>query len=76
MLTGRRFRLKVPTLGVEDGVEGRVAVTVPKDAILQVTSGPKPTDTRMVDVEWRGKRLVMFATDLRERGEEVDHSAA
>ena len=27
---------------------------------------------KLVDVEWEGKRVMMFALDLRERGELVD----
>ena len=72
MLTGKRFRLKADTLAIEsnDG-ENRIAVTVPAKAIVEVISGPRPDDKRMVDVRWSDRILVMFAEDVQGRGQEV-----
>jgi hypothetical protein len=39
--------------------------------LLHVTSGPTPTDKRMVDVTWQDRDFEMFAIDIGERGEEV-----
>ena len=72
MLTGRTFRLKTETLAVEtlDGGH-RVAVSMPVGAVIHVIHGPTETDSRMVDIQWLGKSLVMFAVDVWARGEEV-----
>ena len=71
MLTGKQFRLTTETLAIQR-IEGeRRAVKVPADAIIRVISGPKPTDSRMIDVEWDGNQLVMFAEDVQRRGQEI-----
>ena len=69
MLSGKTFHLRSATIAIEQTKDGRVALTVPEGAIVRVIRGPTPTDNRMVDVEWNGKRLVMFAVDIQERGE-------
>jgi hypothetical protein len=71
MLTGKRFRLKTDTMGIGRVDDKRVAVTIPADAIIEVTSGPRPNDTRMVDVRWDGRAFVMFVEDVQNRGEAV-----
>ena len=76
MLTGKRFRLNPPTLGILLGDGERIAVQLPKDAIVEVTSGPRPDDQRMVDVVWEGKALAMFVQDIRDRGEQVKGKSA
>ena len=76
MFTGKRFRLNAPTLGILSGDGERIAVQLPKDAIVEVTSGPRQDDQRMVDVVWEGKALAMFAQDIRDRGEQVKGKSA
>ena len=76
MFTGKRFRLNAPTLGILSGDGERIAVQLPKDAIVEVTSGPRPDDQRMVDVVWEGKALAMFAQDIRDRGDQVKGKSA
>jgi len=49
----------------------RATVTVPKDAIVTVVGGPLD-ETRLVDVEWGGETVMMFTTDLRDRGTVID----
>jgi hypothetical protein len=71
MLTGKRFRLTWDTLAIESVDEKRIAVTVPTGEIVEVIRGPRPDDTRMVDVKWNGKVLVMFAEDIEGRGQHV-----
>ena len=70
-MVGKRYRLNTPTLAimVHDGQHS--SVTVPAGDIVQVTDGPLD-ENRLVEVEWEGKVLLMFAVDLRERGEPVD----
>ena len=76
MFTGKRFRLNAPTLGILSGDGERIAVEIPKDAIVEVISGPRPDDQRMVDVVWEGKALAIFAQDIRDRGEQVKGKSA
>jgi hypothetical protein len=76
MLSGKRFRLKEPTLAIDSSGEKRVAVTVPEGATIDVIRGPRPDDKRMVDVRWNGNELVMFVEDVTRRGEYIDDKAA
>ena len=46
-------------------------VMVPTGAVVTVLGGPRPDDMRMVDILWDKRTLVMFATDILERGEEI-----
>lgn len=71
MLSGRHFRLKDPTLGIEAKAGQRTAVMVPAGAVVRVVKGPRPDDKRMVDVIWGERTLVMFTEDIERRGEDV-----
>jgi hypothetical protein len=72
MLSGQLFRLHVETLGIETiDDEDPIAVKVPAGEIIAVISGPRPDDLRMVDVQWRDTKLVMFFEDIQKRGEHV-----
>ena len=74
MLTGRRFRLLVETMAVEEAGDHRIAVLIPAGTVVKVVSGPTPGD-RMLDVLWEARHLSLFAIDLQKRGEEV-HDAS
>jgi len=41
--------------------------TVPSGAIVRVIDGPLDGN-RLVDVAWNGKTVMMFTTDIRDRG--------
>ncbi len=71
MLTGRRFRLTSPTLGLEEVDGKRTSLTIPEGAVIEIKSGPTPTDSRMVDAVFDGRSVVLFAIDVERRGEEV-----
>ena len=76
MLTGRSFLLTTDVLGVQK-IDGKfVAVTIPAKAVIRVTSGPTPTDSRLVEVVWDGDELLMFAEDVQNRGREVKGGTA
>jgi hypothetical protein len=76
MLSGTRFQLKRETISIHtNGVERNI-VLVPEGAIVEVISGPKPDDKRMVEIVWDTKVLVMFAEDIQARGDEVTGSSA
>jgi hypothetical protein len=72
MLSGRRFQLLIATLGIETiDNDNRYPVVVPAGEIITVISGPRPDDKRLVDVEWDGRKLIMFSEDVQKRGELV-----
>ena len=75
-MQGQVFRLKTPTLGIISSDDShRVAVTIPKDAIVTVVNGPLDSN-RLVDVLWEGKTVMMFTQDPRNRGERVEGASA
>lgn len=76
MLTGKKFRMKTTILGIENRPDGRYALHVPEGQTIIVLSGPKPDDRRMVDAEWDGRKLVLFAEDVLSRGEEIERAGA
>ncbi len=69
-MTGERYRLKTPTLAIMNQSE-RLTLMVPGGAIVQVTAEPLGED-RPVQVDWEGKALLMFMSDIRERCEPLD----
>jgi len=71
MLRGKQFRLAEETIALEMIGEKRVALHVPAGSIITIKSGPRPDDSRMVDVSWDGHQIVMFADDVQKRGEQV-----
>jgi hypothetical protein len=67
---GRTYRLKTPTLAVMTLDGQKIPVTIPMGATVEVIA----TDingNRLVDVTWEGHTVMMFTTDLRERGKVV-----
>lgn len=76
MLAGKRLRLKVPTIALALIDHKRVALRIPADSILTVSSGSRAQDMRMVDVLWEGQTVEMFAEDVQKRGEEIATRAA
>ena len=76
MLRGKHFRLVQETIAIETIGEKRVALHVPAKSIVTVESGPRPDDSRMIDVSWKGRLIVMFADDVQKRGEQVSSSRA
>ena len=70
-MAGMRYRLNTPTLAILSEHGQRIPITIPQGGIVRVV-GPTYDDRQLVDIEWEGKKLLMFAVDLRERGELVD----
>jgi hypothetical protein len=71
LLTGRRFKLENPTLAL-DVVDGRrVAITLPRGAVVKVAAGPTGDGDRLVDVISEGRVVTMFVFDLTVRGTEI-----
>ena len=67
---GDLFRLTTPTISVQVIDGESVAAIIPPGAVVRVC-GEALADSRMVQVAWENKLLLMFKMDLRERGEEV-----
>ena len=69
-MIGRTYRIKTPTLAIMTLDGQKIPVTIPLGSTVEVIN----TDingNRLVDVTWEGKTVMMFTTDLRERGEVV-----
>jgi len=65
------YKLGTPTIGVRNENGKRVTITVPTDALLEVTT--EHVDDGTVDVIWNDQNISMFAIDLQERGHIVKH---
>jgi hypothetical protein len=70
LLTGKRFRLEKPTLGVEVIDGKRLAVTIPSGATIEVLSGPKNDDV-LIKARWEAHTLAVFVVDVKARGTEI-----
>jgi hypothetical protein len=76
MLSGKQFRLTEETIAIETVGGKRVALHVPAGSVVTIRSGPRPDDSRMVDVSWDGHRIVMFAGDIQKRGKQINQASA
>ena len=66
------IRLKSPTIAIR--VSDRQAVTVSQGGVVTLREEPaleSRGDSEMVDVEWDGTQIQMFARDIRDRGTKV-----
>ena len=70
MLNAKRFRLREETIALETFGRKQLTTQVPAGSVVTV-SGPTSEDGRMVDVNWGGHKMVMFADDIQKRGEQV-----
>ena len=61
-----RFRLKKETLAMGDENGKRVAVEIPAGDTVDLIADPSPGN-KMVDVLWEGRRVAMYAVDLKQR---------
>jgi len=69
------YRIKDPTLAVVESDGKKTMVTVPAGSIVTLEDQTIGA-TQMVDVQWNGSRVLMFAQDLRVRGEALPCTAA
>jgi hypothetical protein len=69
-MRGQRYRMKTPTLAIMIDDGHKIPITVPRGGEIEVVGGPLDGD-RLLDVRWEGKPVMMFTTDIRERGERV-----
>ena len=68
-----RFRLKTATIALfpEDG--RHVARVVPEGAVIHVQS---VEGNKLTEVVWQGQTVLMFAQDVRTRGERLEGATA
>jgi hypothetical protein len=71
MLTGKKLKLERTSLApnVVDG--NRRSVAIPAGNVVEIVSGQKSQDDRMVDVLWEGQALTMFVLDADLPGTEI-----
>ena len=62
------FRLNMPTIALFSEEGRQVARTVPQGAVVQVNT---LEGDKLIEVEWEGRTILMFAQDIRTRGERV-----
>jgi hypothetical protein len=62
-----RYKLRTATIAVHTKATHPIAITIPAEALLSV-SADDFSATGFVDVDWDGKRVQIFAVDLRNRG--------
>lgn len=49
----------------------KIPVMIPQGAIVEVEDGPL-NGSRLVDIQWEGQTLMVFTTDLQQRGARID----
>lgn len=62
MIPGKRYRLTRPTLSID--LKTAWSILIPEGEIVEVLD-TRPTDQRMVNVAWNGRRVMMFHFALR-----------
>lgn len=63
------FRITTPTIALFPVEEGHhEAHTVPAGAIIAAEG---IDEDKLIEVTWEGKRMLMFAQDIRSRGEKL-----
>jgi hypothetical protein len=65
-----RYRFNSPTLALLEEAGRHIARTVPAGSVVE-GDGAIERD-RLVKVQWDGKRMMMFAQDLRSRAELIE----
>ena len=65
---GEKFRLSQPTCGVI--FLERQIIVIPTDSVIQVVT-VRQDNHQMVEVDWNGATLRLFARDIQDRGIQV-----
>ena len=62
------YRLHRPTFAILTIEEERVPITIPVNASVDVLMAPSVVNARtLIDVEWEGRTVLVFARDLEVR---------
>jgi hypothetical protein len=64
------YRIKNPTLAILDHDGQKIPITIPRGGEIEVIDGPLD-GTQLMRVSWEGNTVLMFTTDIRERGERI-----
>ena len=70
-IVGKRYRLNTPALAIMNQEGQRFRTTIPLGGVVEVIAGPLD-ENWLLDVEWEGKAMTMFAVDIHVRAELVD----
>lgn len=73
-MPGKRYFLRKTTLAILEQNGHKIPLTIPLGAEVWVVDAAD--ENQLVNVEWEGKRVLMFAMDLRDRGELMDGDGA
>lgn len=67
----RRYRMSKPTIAlvIEEG--RHVARTIPEGDIVAIDA-TLPDSSKLVEVTWNEKTVLMFSQDVKNRGEKLD----
>jgi hypothetical protein len=60
-----RFRVNIATLAIFNHDGESLPIRVPTGALVKLVNGPLDS-SRLVNVKWEDKTVMMFATDIRE----------
>jgi hypothetical protein len=75
VLTGKRYRLSRPTVGIRLVDKETSVVQIPAKAVIKVLSGPnengKLHDKGIVYTTWEDLTVALFAVDIEARGIEI-----
>jgi hypothetical protein len=71
----RCYRLQKTTVGVHQEASRPVAISIPAGSFLRVPDG-LANAAGLVEVEWDGETVQVFAVDLRDRGELIKAMSA
>ena len=69
------YKLRAPTLGLIQEATHHVVVSIPAGSFLRVPDGIANA-AGLVEVEWDGETVQIFAADLRDRGELIKAMSA
>ena len=74
MITRAKFRLRNPTFGVTLKDGKMRPILIPKDSVIEVLDLQQTQ--RMLNVDWEGVFVRLFAQDIEERGELLQYFTA
>lgn len=73
-LRAQTYRLKNSTLAILDQDGRKIPMKIPTGSTVEIVEQDL-NGNRLVDVNWEGKKVMMFTTDLRERAEAIHGTA-
>lgn len=71
-----RLKLKSDTLAIAEEKGQRILLTIPMNHAITLSGDVTLDGSKLVEVQWAGRAVMMFARDLRERGEEIKQAAS